>query len=346
MARSCGSASLARAARQEQRNGTGSNPSPVTDGKHVVVYFKSGTLACLDVGGSEIWKHNLQDKYGEDTLWWDLGTSPVLVGGRVVVAVMHEGPSYLVAFDLANGEVAWKQEREYDNERESDQAYTTPQVVQHGRQGRDRHLGRRSSHGPRRGDRQAACGNRRLQSGERRHVAGDRLGGDRATAWRSCPTAAASFWPACASAARATSRNRTACGRSKDAVGRRRADARRCAMARRTCCPTAARSPACDLRVGEELWSVDLPRNRNKYYASPVLAGDKLYCTREDGTIFVGRVTDDGFEQLAENDMGERIIATPVPIRGGLLDPRRGAFVLGEASIRTQAEANNDNRAT
>jgi outer membrane protein assembly factor BamB len=74
-----------------------------------------------------------------------------------------------------------------------------------------------------------------------------------------------------------------------------------------------------DMRYGEELWSAELPRNRNKYYASPVLAGDLLYCTREDGTIFVGRVSDDGYEQLAENPMGEWVIATPVPIRGGLL---------------------------
>ena len=36
-------------------------------------------------------------------------------------------------------------------------------------------------------------------------------------------------------------------------------------------------------------------------------------------SIFVGQVSDAGFKQLAENDMGERIIATPVPIRGGLL---------------------------
>ena len=35
--------------------------------------------------------------------------------------------------------------------------------------------------------------------------------------------------------------------------------------------------------------------------------------------MFVGRVSDDGFELLAENEMGETIIATPVPIRGGLL---------------------------
>ncbi len=29
-------------------HGSGSNPSPVTDGNHVVVYYKSGTLVCLD----------------------------------------------------------------------------------------------------------------------------------------------------------------------------------------------------------------------------------------------------------------------------------------------------------
>jgi hypothetical protein len=49
------------------------------------------------------------------------------------------------------------------------------------------------------------------------------------------------------------------------------------------------------------------------------LAGDLLYCTREDGVIFVCQVTDSGCRQLAENSMGERLIATPVPIRDSLL---------------------------
>jgi hypothetical protein len=49
-----------------------------------------------------------------------------------------------------------------------------------------------------------------------------------------------------------------------------------------------------------------------------VLAGDQLYCTREDGVVFVVSVSG-GFKLLATNDMGEKIIASPVPIRGGLL---------------------------
>ena len=52
----------------KHRNGSGSNPSPVTDGKHVVAYFKSGRVACLDLAGNEIWQVNLQEKYGKDTL--------------------------------------------------------------------------------------------------------------------------------------------------------------------------------------------------------------------------------------------------------------------------------------
>ena len=74
-----------------------------------------------------------------------------------------------------------------------------------------------------------------------------------------------------------------------------------------------------DVATGEELWSDSLPRNRNKYFSSPVIGGDKLYAAREDGVIFVGRISDGGFQLLEENDMGESTIAAPVPIRGGLL---------------------------
>ena len=56
----------------KHRNGSGSNPSPATDGKHLVVYFKSGTIACLSLDGKEMWRINLQELYGPDKLWWDL----------------------------------------------------------------------------------------------------------------------------------------------------------------------------------------------------------------------------------------------------------------------------------
>jgi outer membrane protein assembly factor BamB len=81
----------------------------------------------------------------------------------------------------------------------------------------------------------------------------------------------------------------------------------------------AGRVACFDVKSGDELWSGKLPKSGKRYFSSPLLGGDKLYCPREDGIVFVGRVSDTGFELLAENDMGEPTIAAPVPIDGGLL---------------------------
>ena len=94
----------------KHRNGSGSNPSVVTDGKSIFALFKSGHFACLDFAGKIIWKNDLSS-YGKDTLYWDFGTSPILTGKHVVVALMRKNNSWLIAFDPKNGKVAWKVER-------------------------------------------------------------------------------------------------------------------------------------------------------------------------------------------------------------------------------------------
>ena len=73
----------------KHRKAIGSNPSPITDGEAIYVYYKSGDLACLDFTGKVKWISNVQEDHGEDTLWWDLGTSPVLTKDSVVIAVMQ-----------------------------------------------------------------------------------------------------------------------------------------------------------------------------------------------------------------------------------------------------------------
>ena len=50
---------------------------------------------------------------------------------------------------------------------------------------------------------------------------------------------------------------------------------------------------------------------------SPVVADGKLYAAREDGTVFVASI-DPKFEFLAQNEMGEQIIASPVPVNNRL----------------------------
>jgi outer membrane protein assembly factor BamB len=64
--------------------------------------------------------------------------------------------------------------------------------------------------------------------------------------------------------------------------------------------------------TGKELWTKRLGGDLT---ASPVLADGKLYLTTEAGTTFVLRAGST-FEQLAENDNGERCYATPT-ICGG-----------------------------
>lgn len=297
-------------------HGTGSNPSPATDGKHVVVYFKSGTLACLDLAGNEKWKTNLQDRYGEDTLWWDLGTSPVLARGCVVIAVIHTGESYLVAFDLESGDVKWKQPRKYECAEESDQSYSTPQVVKSGDKdvivtwGADHLTGH-----------DAATGKLLWQSGG--------FNPDNTRAWRTIASITVGDGVAIVPFGRGKFLSAVRIGGKGDITRSNRMWDKQDLGAD---VPTAAiregkvyllsdsgHITCLELNSGNEIWSTDLPRNRNKFYGSPVLAGDKLYCAREDGAVFVGQVSEDGCREIASNQMGERIIATPVPIRGGLL---------------------------
>ncbi|MCA9267591.1 MAG: PQQ-binding-like beta-propeller repeat protein, partial [Planctomycetales bacterium] len=70
----------------KHRNGSAANSSPATDGVHLFVYFRSGNLAGLDVSGKLLWKTNLQERFAKDTLYWDIGTSPVLTHSACVVA--------------------------------------------------------------------------------------------------------------------------------------------------------------------------------------------------------------------------------------------------------------------
>jgi outer membrane protein assembly factor BamB len=302
----------------KHRNASGSNPSPATDGKSVVAYYKSGMLACLDSAGNEKWKVNIQDRYGKDSLWWDLGTSPVLAGDKVIVAVMHASESYLAAFNLSDGSVAWKQSRTYERPDEADQAYTTPQLVRlDGRNvivtwGAD-HL---TGHDATSGEQLWECGGfnpndqgywRVIASaaaddgvaivpyGRGDFLAGVRLGG------KGDITASNRIW------------EKSGRGLGADVPTPVVANGRAYVL-------TDTGKIFCrDLKTGEELWSADLPRNRNKFYASPVLAGVTLYTAREDGMVFVGRVSDSGFKLLSENEMGEQLIATPVPVDGAVL---------------------------
>lgn len=116
----------------KHRNGSSSYPSSVTDGKRVFTYYESGNVASLDIKGKLLLQINLQDRFGKDTLYWDIGSSPVLTIKYVTIAVMHQGEPHLVAFDQATGEIERKVARNYETPTEGDHSYATPILIKHG----------------------------------------------------------------------------------------------------------------------------------------------------------------------------------------------------------------------
>ncbi|MGH7140863.1 MAG: PQQ-binding-like beta-propeller repeat protein, partial [Pirellulales bacterium] len=74
-----------------------------------------------------------------------------------------------------------------------------------------------------------------------------------------------------------------------------------------------------DPATGKTIWEAAFPKHRTKFYASPLVAADKLYAPREDGTVFVASIANDQFKLLSENNMAESIIGSPVPVANGIL---------------------------
>ena len=70
-----------------------------------------------------------------------------------------------------------------------------------------------------------------------------------------------------------------------------------------------------DSATGRQMWK---RRLGGVFSSSPVLAGDRIYATNEEGTTYIFRATADRFERLAENQLGHDVFATPAICRGRL----------------------------
>jgi len=71
-----------------------------------------------------------------------------------------------------------------------------------------------------------------------------------------------------------------------------------------------------DRETGERIWREQLLR---KVSASLTLVGDRLYTFSEEGQAFVHEVSREGAKELAVNEFGEAIFASPIVMDGGLV---------------------------
>lgn len=303
----------------KRQNSSGCNPSPATDGTNVFVYYKSGNLAALDLEGNLRWITNLVTAFGPEKLFWDQGTSPALTRDAVVIARMHQGDSWVAAFGKTDGRMRWKIPRNYETAVEGDNSYTTPLVTRDGAKETllvwgGEHL---TAHAATDGQVLWSCGDFNPQ--------------------------AMSYWPAVATPVVAGSIVVVPSGRADrdtprlhgiklggtgDVTTTHRVWNSKDAG---TFVPTPieykglvylvtdkGQVECIEPTTGKVVWRDALPKGRGSFFSSPIIAGGRLYAAREDGVVFVAQV-EGKFEVLAENPMGEQVIASPVPVENRLL---------------------------
>ena len=289
-------------------------PTPVTDGERVYAWFGNGQVIALDMNGKLAWKRHLGQEYGTFLNNWGHGSSPALYQDNVILLCDHEPNAYLLALDKRTGTERWKVNR--GNDRTS---HSTPVVVP------------------------APQGDEILINSTERIDAYNPLTGAllwHAGAWRQTPIPSPVFHDGLIYMSRGY--------RNSDYMAIRpggRGDVTATHI-QWTAPGAASYVPSiiqyqgllymtnevgvvtcADTATGERVWR---HRLAGVFFASPVAGDGKVYMTSETGEIFVLRAGREP-EVLAQNDLGERFIASPAISSGRLfLRSDRTLFSIGE----------------
>jgi outer membrane protein assembly factor BamB len=268
-------------------------PTPVTDGRHVYALFGTGDLACLDTDGNVAWLRSLSLDYPRMTNHVGRAASPVLADGVLVVPLESQGASYVLGVDPQTGRNVWKVERALEN------CYTTPVVAC--RWGRTEVLVQSpnalTALDPATGKTLWSFDAEPLSDIASPVATGDLVlgmlrggmvalrpsaGGLPAVAWKTAKLA--SMAPSALVAdgkVYVIKRDILTCG---------------------------------DLADGKVLWDIRL---KGYFWASPVLAGDKLYIIGQDGAATVVRIGAKG-EVVGTSDLKEQFFGTPAVANGAM----------------------------
>ena len=100
--------------------------SPVTDGQNVFAFFGDQGMYCYDFQGNLIWRTYYLGTFKMRNNW-GMGTSPVLYKNFVIQVCDQElGRSFIIALDKKTGKVAWKTQRDEHS------SWSTPLVYDRG----------------------------------------------------------------------------------------------------------------------------------------------------------------------------------------------------------------------
>lgn len=93
---------------QESMGGDGPRATPTYDNGRVYALGAIGELRCLDAGtGKVIWRKNILEDNGAQSLEWGISAAPLVVDGKVIVLPGGSGGRSVVAYDKKTGARVW-----------------------------------------------------------------------------------------------------------------------------------------------------------------------------------------------------------------------------------------------
>ena len=291
--------------------------SPCTDGECVYAHFGSRGLFCYSMDGELQWK---REDFGPMTTraTFGEGSSPTIIGDRIIVPWDHEGPSALYALNKKTGETLWKTNRDEPT------CWATPLIIEHDGQQQIVMNGQNSARGydlssgeelwrcGGQTERPVACavadgglvfvgsGFRGSFLGAFRPDGSGDIAGTKNVVWsvnRDTPDIASPL----------LSEGRLYFHKGKTGV---------------VSCLDAA--------TGKTLFGPSRVAGLASIYASPVAAGGHVYLTGRSGTTVVLKDADT-FQIVSTNSVGETVDATPAPVDSEL-------FIRGEQHLFCIAE--------
>jgi outer membrane protein assembly factor BamB len=88
------------------------NPTPVTDGRHLIVSFGGDGMYAYSIDGQLLWDLNLgmldSGWFYDPTYQWGFGSSPAIFEDMVIFQCDVQEGSFIVAVDIATGKQRWR----------------------------------------------------------------------------------------------------------------------------------------------------------------------------------------------------------------------------------------------
>jgi outer membrane protein assembly factor BamB len=263
-------------------------PTPASDGERIFAFYSSNDLVCLDLDGNLQWYRGLAFDYpklGNDA---SMSSSPLVIGDTVMVQVESQGESFAAGLNTATGETRWRIKRQPEG------SWSSP-VELRGENGKSLVLFQSPKEltavNPETGEQvwnyATECQGIPSPAVEKGRVYVPAKG---ITALDASPDSAGAkfLWSA----------NKLGPGAASPVVHEGKLY-------------TINRAPvlACAItETGDIEWQ---QRLKGAFWATPVIAGEHLYCLNYDGACQVVKLGDDKGKVVSTNEFGETLQASP-----------------------------------